>query len=298
MIVGATDLIAELQTYYDKGLPPGSLTGWACVDKHYTVLPGQMTIITGIPSHGKSEWLDALMVNLAPQWQFCVFSPENFPHELHVAKLLEKIQGKPFAKGLRERLGPADLAAGIGDIDISFGFYKPVAPELQVPDMVTILNAAGKWFEKRGPQLRGLVIDPWNELEHRRPPQYTETEYISQTLSMVRQWAREFEVHVWIVAHPMKLQKDQKTGNYPVPSPYDISGSAHWRNKADNCIAIWRDVEADNGIVQVHVQKVRFKHLGSPGLVELRYDKVTGRYSEIASAYDIASYRRASGGDD
>lgn len=296
MIVNASNLADKLRSYYDHGLPSGSKTGWPSVDSLYTVLPGQMTIVTGIPAHGKSEWLDALMVNLAPAWQFCIFSPENFPHELHISKLIEKMHGKPFTVGVHDRIKVSELISGVDKIDASFGFFRP-APDLQVPDMGSILDEAGVWFEKR-PQKRGLVIDPWNELEHRRPQGISETEYISQTLSEVRQWAREFEVHVFIVAHPMKLQKDQKTGNYPVPTPYDISGSAHWRNKADNCIAIWRDVEADNGRVQVHVQKIRFKNLGKPGLVELKYDKITGRYSEIPSVVAIDKYRRASGGDD
>lgn len=296
MIVQASDLIVPLQNYYDHGLPAGEKTGWASLDQFYTVLPGHVTIVTGIPSHGKSEWLDALMVNLAPAWQFCVFSPENFPHELHISKLLEKWHGKPFGPGPHQRMQPFDLAIGIDAMDLSFGFYKP-SPDLQVPDMVSILNEAGHWFDSRvSKQKRGLIVDPWNEIDHRRPLQFSETEYISQTLSMVRQWAREFDVHVWIVAHPMKLQKDNK-GNYPVPTPYDISGSAHWRNKADNCIAIWRDVEADNNSVQIHVQKVRFKHLGRPGMVELRYDRVTGRYSQVPSIVDMDRYRRGSDGD-
>ena len=297
MIVQASDLAEKLQSFYEKGLPSGALTGWPSIDEYYTVREGQMTVVTGIPSHGKSEWLDALLVNLCPQWQFVVFSPENFPHELHIAKILEKWTGKPFQKGLTERMKPEDLSDGTGFMDHSFGFFKP-SPDLQVPNVVSILNEAAAWFESRDTgQKRGLVIDPWNELEHKRPSGISETEYISETLSTIRQWAREFEVHVWIVAHPMKLQKD-RDGKYPVPTPYDISGSAHWRNKADNCIAIWRDVEGSDGVVYVYIQKVRFKHIGKPGTVQLRYDKVSGRYYQIAKIVDVRNYRAASGGDE
>lgn len=294
MIVCASDLIDEIRDYYDNGLPPGDKTGWATIDPHYSVLPGQFTVVTGIPSHGKSEWLDALMVNLTPDWEFCVFSPENFPHQLHISKLLEKHHKLPFTKGVHERMERSSLAAGILYMDSCFGFFKPT-PGLQVPNITTILNEAGAWYDMRGTKKkRGLVIDPWNEVDHLRPDRMSETEYISQVLSEVRQWAREYEVHVWIVAHPLKLTKD-KNGEYPVPTPYDISGSAHWRNKADNCIAIWRDVMADNSLVQVHVQKVRFKHIGKPGLVELRYDRITGRYSMVPSVVEVNRYRTAKG---
>lgn len=297
MIVSPADLVDELSDYYHNGLPPGDRTGWESIDKHYTVYPGQFTVLTGIPSHGKSEWLDALMVNLSKTWQFCIFSPENYPHAIHISKLLEKHHRKPFGRGVTERIQIGEMSDGVVYMTEHFGFFKP-SPDLQVPNMATILNEAGDWFESRGLNYkRGLVIDPWNELEHRRPDRLSETEYISQCLSEVRQWAREFQVHVWIVAHPMKLQKD-RNGDYPVPTPYDISGSAHWRNKADNCIAVWRDVLNPEKPTQVHIQKVRFKHIGSPGMVELKYDKVTGRYSVIPSVVDIDRYRRASGGDD
>jgi twinkle protein len=84
---------------------------------------------------------------------------------------------------------------------------------------------------------------------------------------------------VWVVAHPTKLQKDRQTGIYPVPTPYDVSGSAHWRNKADNCIAIYRDVTDEGAPVQVHVQKIRKKANGRVGMVEFDYDRISGRYT-------------------
>ena len=100
MIVSPADLVDELSDYYHNGLPPGDRTGWESIDKHYTVYPGQFTVLTGIPSHGKSEWLDALMVNLSKTWQFCIFSPENYPHAIHISKLLEKqppkVSGQSF----------------------------------------------------------------------------------------------------------------------------------------------------------------------------------------------------------
>jgi twinkle protein len=111
----------------------------------------------------------------------------------------------------------------------------------------------------------------------------TETEYISQSLTKVRRFARENDVHVWLVAHPTKLRR-QENGSYPVPTPYDISGSAHWRNKADNALAVWRDTsEFNNPIVQIHIQKIRFKEIGQPGMVELRYNRINGTYREVAT---------------
>ena len=68
--------------------------------------------------------------------------------------------------------------------------------------------------------------------------------------------------------------------SYPVPTPYDISGSAHWRNKADNCLTIWRDENEPDAPVKVFVQKIRFREVGKVGLIELHWNVVNGRYED------------------
>ena len=131
-----------------------------------------------------------------------------------------------------------------------------------------------------------MVIDPWNELEHNRVDSQTETEYISQALKRVRQFARRYGIHLWIVAHPAKLYRD-KNGKIPIPTPYDISGSARWRDKADNCITVWRDLSNDDKCaVEVHVQKVRFRQDGRIGVNELSYNWATGTYHETHRAVE------------
>jgi twinkle protein len=175
-----------------------------------------------------------------------------------------------------------------------FAFVKPDRPTLD-----GILDEASEWagalIGLRDMPL-GAIIDPWNEVEHWRTGNLTEAEYLSACLSKVRQFSRDINGHVWIVAHPRLLQKDS-SGKYPVPTPYDVSGGAHWRNKADACIAIHRDIEANNQAVQVHVQKVRFKHVGRVGVVELRYDKITGRYHDLTTPAPPRDHKRAAAGD-
>jgi replicative DNA helicase len=237
-----------------------------------------------IPTHN-SEFLDALMMNLAINdgWVFAIFSPENQPHQIHVAKLLEKLLRKPFGHGPNERIGSDEMAGAIAWMDSHFRFIKP-HPELQVPNIRTIIEASSRFInehDKRAGEVQkyGIVIDPWNELEHRRPSNQSETEYISETLAYVRQFAREWNVHIFMVAHPRIMHRD-KDGKRPVPTPYDVSGSSHWYNKSDNCITVWRDTnpDANSQEVKIYVQKVRFKNVGRPGEVTLSYDRVTGRY--------------------
>lgn len=275
-LISATSKQATLEDLWDRGLPSGFKTGWPSVDKHYTVVPGQLTIVTGWPGSGKSEWVDALAVHLAQQqWRIAFYSPENMPVELHIAKIAEKITGQPFGHGPTARLARDRIPVLAEQIATSYRFLEPQDGAVNAKD---VLKATLPWLsDSTSP--KGLVIDPWNELEHWRPPGLSETEYVSATLSEVRQWARQNDVHVWIVAHPQKIRRED--GQLPVPKPDMISGSQHWWNKADCCITVYRRLDdQDRQDVEIHVQKVRFKHVGRPGLIDLKYDRISGRYHE------------------
>jgi twinkle protein len=228
-----------------------------------------------------------MLLNLARNaWRFAIFSPENQPAAVHVVKYLEKFHAKPFGDGPNVRMTKDEAIEAATEISDWFRFLLPAAGVDRTSFGIDeILKAAEAHFRMQGwwrsrEFKKGLVVDPWNELEHLRPKEWSETEYIASTLSKVRGWARANNVHVWIVAHPQKLRRDDG-GKLPIPRPDSISGSQNWWNKADNAITVWRDFEKmDSGEVDIHIQKIRFKHCGRPGLVSLRYDRITGRYHE------------------
>ena len=276
-VFGISDIWDRVEGLYENGVPSGESPGWSTLKPHYTIRKGEWTLIVGIPGHGKTEFLDAMMINLAihSKWKFGVFSAENRPLERHAVGLIEKFVGKPFSRGPTERIDKFALNAAKEYFDGVFYFMDPPEKRLSVDG---ILDIGVKLVKEKGVDC--LVIDPWNEMDHSRPSGLSETEYISVSLTKVRRVARSLKIHVFLVAHPQKLQKD-KNGKYPVPTPYDASGSAHWRNKADNCLAVWRDVANEKSpLVQIHVQKIRFREIGRVGVVDLIYDRVTGRYSD------------------
>ena len=285
---------AAVKQLWREGLPPGDKTGWPSLDAYYTVLPGQFTVVTGWPGSGKSEWLDALLVNLSRRgWKFAIFSFENQPVAFHVNKMLEKLSGKPFGHGPTERMSEDEVDEYTNELHESFAFAAVQEGGCTLKDS---LEEAGKFLAEFPDHKRGLVIDPWNELESWRPGHINETEYVSQALSMARNWARVNNAHVWIVAHPQKMRRED--GKLPIPRPDMISGSQNWWNKGDACITVHRDFDKlESQDVDVYVQKMRFKHLGRPGFVTLKWDRITGRYHEPFAPKAIAmnEYRRAAG---
>lgn len=281
-VVGTSSRIRALR---EHGWEKGVSTGWEEVDRCYTVRPGEFTVVTGMPNSGKSNWLDALLVNLAREhgWRFALFSPENQPLEDHMARMMEKWARMPFSDGPTPRMDEPTFESAMSWADKHFTWILP--DDDTDWTVATVLDRAKALVFRQG--VRGIVIDPWNELEHAPPHGLTETIYTGQVLKHVRQFARRHGVHVWIVAHPQKMYREKDTGNYPIPSLYDISGSANWRNKADNGIVIWRDFSDAHTPIEVHVQKVRFRQIGRIGMAKLIYEPATQTYRELGFEHPL-----------
>ncbi len=283
----ARDVLREkvLELHRTGGLPRGDLPGWPKVDRLYTVAPGQWTVVTGTPQSGKSEWLDAMMVNLAEKYdyRFAVYSPENWPVQTHIAKLAEKHARKPFGEGPSKPITTAEIDGVTDWVLDHFEFMQPSGEGATPENLIATANA----YRPSGAVRYGVALDPWNTLDHWRPNGMSETDYVSLVLTSVKKLVQLGNCHCWLVVHPSKLQRSRKDGTFPVPHPYDLSGSSHWYNKADNIVCVHRPDKADetSDRVEIHVQKVRFKHNGHIGLADLCWDKVTGRYFE---APDIA----------
>jgi len=277
-IYKVSDFMSRITKTYMNGERKNYIyTGWNSFAELYKPEPGYMTVVTGIPGHGKSEIIDALLVNLSHLYgkKNLLFSPENYPLEKHFIKLAEKRIGKPFRQYRDiEAMEIDELKDAIEWAQEHFQWLYPPENECRID---CLLEKAQKVFDTCG--LDNFVIDPWNEVDHQRPSNLSETEYISQSLSKVRRFARKNSVHCFIIAHPTKLPKNKETGQYDPPTPYDISGSAHWRNKADFTITAHRhDMQAN--IISLYVGKVKFKDFGKIGMCELDYDFITGRFKE------------------
>lgn len=279
-IITVDMLTDAIEALYTQGSTPGVSPGWLALAERYTVKTGEMTVITGVPSHGKSRLLSNMLVNIAQHagWRFVVFSPESKRMERLARLMIEQYTQRSFQPG-PYHLDEFDLweaQAWLGE-HCSFLFPHDAKPTVQY-----LLNLTRIEIQRKG--IKGLVLDPWNWIEHGRPPRQSETDYVGEVLTEISLFAANHDIHVWIVVHPTKLKKDQKgeyAGKFPPATLYDCHGSVHFYNKADNGLCVWRDTETGSLRTQVHILKVRFEEVGSAGgFVELVYNPATKTYSD------------------
>jgi len=264
---------------YDHGLTRGLSTGWPTLDRYYTILTGHTTCVTGIPGSGKSEWLDHLMINMAVKhgWRFTVFSPESMPTEEHLSRWAEKYLDKPFLDGPTPRMTRAEAIAAKNWAQNHLSFIVPDEPTLD-----EILRLARIEVFRHG--VKGIVIDPWNELIHTQMPGEREDQYLSRQLRQVRRFNEMNGTHAWIVNHPHAIDADKVSGQYPIVKGYDMNGGAMWLNKSSALISVWRDLLDPIAPVKVCVQKAKTRRIGGRGVAFLRYDVVTGRYTDTGQS--------------
>lgn len=270
-VFDAHDIEPEIMDYYNNGLPEGAGINMAEIDTNIKFHQGYLTMITGIPGHGKSEFLDFLLIRLnlsEDNWKTAYFSPENHPLQLHFSKLAEKLIGKSFDKRNQNRLSPIDLRNSIDYCANNFYFINP-EDDFSIH---SILDRVKELIKRKG--IKAFVIDAWNKLDHIRGNK-DKNDYISETLDTITKFCERNLVHGFLVAHPKKMSKD-KDGKYLVPELYDISDSAHFYNKTANGLAVYRNFET--GCVEIHIQKVKFKHWGQTATVHLAWNRDNGRY--------------------
>lgn len=263
-----TDFESNLDAIFESGLQKGVTIGHDNIDNLISFETKRLCIVTGIPSSGKSEFIDEIAerLNIRYGWRWAYFSPENAPLSYHASKLISKFTGKQFD---RQHLSLNEYRKVKQHLESEFFFISP-ANDYKVD---TILERAKFLVRRKG--IKGLVIDPYNRLENEAGRQ-SETQYISQLLDKLTNFAQMHDVLVILMAHPTKMGKD-KDGNVIVPTLYDISGSANFYNKADFGIVVHRDRDRD--VVEVRVQKVKFRHLGEAGTAYFKYNLNNGRYT-------------------
>ena len=282
-LVSDKDRRDRMLDLYENGMPKGTPCGIYGFDDYLRFQGGLVTTITAPPSSGKSEFLDYIITGLAvkEQWRFGVFSFENQPIELHDAKWAEKIVGKAFAhrKDRNNRISRQALDAVLDEI---FDKFKVVEVTKVDKSVDGILAKAEELVNKYG--IRGLLIDPYNKMLHNVPAGMTETIYINMVMTKITDFAKKYNIHVFLVVHPTKPQGANSATPQRV-TLYNASGSANFYNQTDNGFTLMRN--RDTGIVDVHIEKVRFSEQGKEGRVSFTFDTLTRQYKFESSSQPI-----------
>lgn len=254
---------------YRSGLSKGVSIPVGGLDRIYRPCPGTLTICTGIPGSGKSTFLTWVSVKLAETygWNVAVFSAETSSqiHLLNVSSMHKRaaIRGP-------NRMPESDLTDAIDWASDRFVFLDEA--ETSIESVVERGQAA---VMRNG--VRILMIDPYNWITASDDSPEAQHGNINKMLVKLKSFAVAHDIAVWLVAHPTKMYRGE-SGRVPIPTGYDISGSAAFFNVADSGITVSR---MSPGVAKVTCWKARFPWLGSVGSVDLNFNMETGSFSTL-----------------
>lgn len=253
-------------------------TGISVLDELIEFVPGTLTIWTGYAGEGKSS----LMLNVLASAIRNGHNVALASFETAVKPILQRKMRAALARCPEYKIA-SDVCAEADEIleerlSIISHDVDDDADDMTLEGLIELGTlAVVRDF------VRIVVIDPWNELEHARGKDESETDYTARAIKRLKRFARAYQVAVIVVAHPAK--PDTTAGKLRPPGLYNISGSAAWANKADYGLVVHRpDKATDNA--DVYVTKVRMGLPGKQGKVTLAYNWRESTYTRFINPLD------------
>lgn len=285
-VVDMEDEASRILRYYHEGAGTAVPLGIPSLDKHYKVLPGNLIILMGIPTHGKTAFARMMMVSLAKKygWRWGMHSTEEKPRQELWMQLIRAYLGRPIwrAGNQRERLTEDDIREATPWLSQYFHLFSP-HDRLATPQEV--VKAARQMVRSRG--IKAFMLDPWSglDLSRDRRKGEREDEYLNRSLSEMRLLAEKHNMAFVIVAHPKTMRETDQQGNLIPPSPYDLSGGSQWYNRADDILCIHRPSTPDfaSQVITYKIKKQDVSGRPSRYPIDLFYNTATGRYFDAAA---------------
>lgn len=244
------DIFPSMLQNFRNGVQLAPKTYFGEMDEYFRWKKGEINLIVGWANHGKTTLILQMMLtkSIYDGWKWAIFSPENYPATDFYDDLIEMYLGK-WLDNINE-----DEYTEAADFIDKYIFY--VYPE-DGHDVHSINEKFRYLVLKKG--VDGVLIDPFNQLDHIQKPYQREDQYLSEILKDIKRFALLNSVSYNIVAHPVKQQRNADKSLPPVDL-YDISGGAMWANKSDNVISYYRPNHHENKTspeVTVYIQKVK-----------------------------------------
>lgn len=261
-----------LDDFPERGEVRSYSVGVDPISEMIAIVPGTLTVVTGYANQGKSTLMNAIVgYAICHHFPVCVAS-----FETDVKPILRDGLRMAILGCGKHQLANVDTRAVDDLLRERLSFISQAVDEDLEMDLSKFLNLCRVAVVRHGARM--IVLDPWNELEHKRRRDESETEYISRALRAIKRFAKQHDVAFWIVAHPAKPQPGVKH----VPGLYDISGSANWANKADYGLTYHRP-NFEQNLAQIIVNKVRMGLPGRRDKVEVTFDFRTSTFERIAA---------------
>lgn len=225
--------------------------------------PAELTLWTGVSSHGKSTLLNYLLLMLSVKTTRPVLIVS---FEMQPAKVLRRLM---LACGM-VIANPKDVRDALRDMKHRLLFCDKEG-SIEKAELFELLNYA---YARYG--ISHVGIDSLMRIRGLEENYPAQNEFVTDLAT----FAHETGVHVHLVAHP------RKSPGHNSPEAHDIKGSGHIRDNADNILVVWRNREKEKMIEEKKPGTDKMPD----AILKVEKDREEGTYREFRLAFNRFNY--------
>ncbi len=226
------DYVDDVKSYFNDDLTSGLALPFNTTHSDFRVREGEVTLVTGYSGHGKSAWLNYVMLHLLQQQnsmiasfemlpkqtlgRMCKQTGEAVPNDEYVDDFLNKLQKRLY---MYDTEGETTTAKKVQEV--VYYCAEKLNVKLMVIDSLMKCGIPSEDYAGQKKFVDDLCVS-----------------------------ARDLGIHIFLVAHSRKTSSEDEGS-----SKFDVSGSSDITNLVDN-------------VVSVHRNKKRERELAEGGLDE------------------------------
>lgn len=220
----------QLIDLHSDKINPSIRTGWEELDGLLGggLRPGELTIVTGETSSGKTTWTANLNFKLSKRGYPVLAASFEMKPLMVIRKMVQMEAQTPF-RDISKNVLESTLSEIEGRSIWFIDHYGSMDLE-KLKDSI--------YYARRRHGVEVAVIDHLHFFLKYSADQ--ERQAIDAAIRDMKTWAMELNIHILLIVHPKKLDDDNK-----VVRLNDLKGSSGLKQITDNVISIWRDMKAE-----------------------------------------------------
>ena len=221
------DYIKDVKSYFNDDLTSGLALPFSTTHADFRVRSGEVTLVTGYSGHGKSAWLNYVMLHLLQQQnsmiasfemlpkqtlgRMCMQTGEIMPSDEYIEDFLNKLQKRLY---MYDTEGETTTAKKVQEV--VYYCAEKLGVKLMVIDSLMKCGIPSEDYAKQKDFVDNLCVS-----------------------------ARDLGIHIFLVAHSRKTASEDEGS-----SKFDVSGSSDITNLVDNVISIHRNKKREREMAE------------------------------------------------
>ena len=220
-----SEYLDEVEKHFSEDLLGGLSLPFLNTDKDFKVRMGEISVVTGYSGHGKSAWLNQVMLGLMKQEKTMIASFEMLPRATLGRMCQQTGEALPNSDYIKDFLS---------QLDDNLYLYDPLGSTSADKVLEVIYYCA----EKLGVKL--MVLDSLMKCGINEDD-LNGQKYFADKLAVA---ARDLDIHLFLVAHSKKTASD-----FEHARKFDVAGSANLTNMADNVFSVHRNKAKEEALL-------------------------------------------------